>query len=193
LCSVSTLSSCSAQYGLAYSCKEGACVNKTTQTNTTINESVTNDSISSSGGGGGGGGSSGIRKNTPNSPKKISISSEDKSKIISENNEVSSQIPISESEEKVYATHSNGEQVEIKITPEEAIQSTNNLVGENTIEGVNVIESEEKVLYEIESVKEGKFLFIFNVDAKILTYVDVENGEVISIDKPWWSFLARLK
>jgi len=46
-----------------------------------------------------------------------------------------------------------------------------------------------RLVYELSGNKEGKFLGIFKIMAKVKAQVDAETGEV-KVIKPWWSFLA---
>lgn len=48
---------------------------------------------------------------------------------------------------------------------------------------------EAKPVYELTGNKNGKFLGIFKIIARVQAQVDAENGDV-KIIKPWWSFLA---
>lgn len=49
---------------------------------------------------------------------------------------------------------------------------------------------EAKAAYEVEVDKQGRFLGIFKIQARVQAQIDAESGEVISVKKPWWSFLA---
>lgn len=60
------------------------------------------------------------------------------------------------------------------------------------IEGVElkVIEEEEKPVYEIKGTQNAKLFWVFPVTIPVTTQVNVENGEIAKLEKPWWSFLA---
>ncbi|MEK6855322.1 MAG: hypothetical protein AABX73_03820 [Nanoarchaeota archaeon] len=87
---------------------------------------------------------------------------------------------------------SNGRKAEIKIMPETASQKAIERLGEL---GFNVTLKEvgsgdkTKAVYELTGNKEGKFLGIFKIIAKVRAQVDAETGDV-KVIKPWWSFLA---
>jgi len=87
---------------------------------------------------------------------------------------------------------SNGRKAEVKIMPETASQTAIDRLGDLgfTVElkevgkGLNV-----KPVYELTGNKQGKFLGIFKIMARIQAQVDAEDGK-IKVIKPWWSFLA---
>ncbi len=99
---------------------------------------------------------------------------------------------------------SNGRKAEIKIMPETASDNAIKRLGELnfTIELKEVGKEEnnggkiaEKMfpIYELTGNKEGKFLGIFKIIARVQAQVDAETGEVTKVIKPWWSFLATWK
>jgi hypothetical protein len=47
-----------------------------------------------------------------------------------------------------------------------------------------------QVVYNIEANKSGKFLGIFRTSMKVGAEVDPSTGEVLDVNKPWWSFLV---
>lgn len=87
---------------------------------------------------------------------------------------------------------SNGRKAEIKIMPETASQRAIERLGELgfTIELKEVGKGDEaKAVYELTGNKEGKFLGIFKIMARVQAQVDAETGDV-KVIKPWWAFLA---
>lgn len=101
---------------------------------------------------------------------------------------------------KLGAKISNGKYSEIKIMPDTASQiaierlrlkvcsQTNNC----TIELKEVGQGNQtKVHYEVQAEKEYKVLFLFKTKKKVIADIDSENGQVISVKKPWWAFLAK--
>ena len=48
-----------------------------------------------------------------------------------------------------------------------------------------------KVAYEITTEKGSRFLFLFKNKMTLKARIDAETGEIISIKRPWWAFLAR--
>lgn len=90
---------------------------------------------------------------------------------------------------------SNGRNSEIKIMPDTASERAIARLGEL---GFNITLKEvgsgnsSKAVYEATAEKQGKFLGLFKVNAKVSAEIDAETGEVISVHKPWWSFLAGI-
>lgn len=85
---------------------------------------------------------------------------------------------------------SNGRKAEIKIMPSTASERAIERLGELnfTIELKEV--GTDKVAYELTAEKEGKMLGLFKVRGKVSTEVDAETGEVVSVHRPWWAFMA---
>ena len=87
-------------------------------------------------------------------------------------------------------TLSNGRKAEIKIMPSTASERAIERLGELnfTIELKEV--GTDKVVYELTAEKEGRMLGLFKVKGKVSTEVDAETGEVVSVHRPWWAFMA---
>jgi len=89
-------------------------------------------------------------------------------------------------------TLGNGRQAEIKIMPETASARAIERLGELNFK-VELKEvgkgNETKAAYELTGNKQGKFLGIFKIMAKVKAQVDAETGDV-KVIKPWWSFLT---
>jgi len=95
----------------------------------------------------------------------------------------------SEENNKCYKNLSNGRKAEIKIMPETASAKAIERLGEL---GFNITLKEvgkDKVVYELTGNKQGKFLGIFKIMARVKAQVDAETGDV-KVIKPWWAFLA---
>lgn len=101
---------------------------------------------------------------------------------------------------KLEAKISNGKYSEIKIMPDTASQTAIERLKLKVCSQINncTIELKEvgqgnqtKVHYEVQAEKEYKVLFLFKTKGKIIADIDSENGQVISVKNPWWSFLAR--
>ncbi|OGJ22101.1 hypothetical protein A3K73_07465 [Candidatus Pacearchaeota archaeon RBG_13_36_9] len=87
---------------------------------------------------------------------------------------------------------SNGRKAEIKIMPETASQTAIGRLGELgfTVELKEVGKGTTvKPVYELTGNKQGKFLGIFKIMARVKAQVDAGTGDV-KVIKPWWSFLA---
>ncbi len=93
---------------------------------------------------------------------------------------------------KCMFTLSNGRKAEIKIMPETASERAIARLGELgfTIKLKEVGKGEDiQLVYELTGNKQGKFLGIFKIIARVQAQVDAEDGNV-KVIKPWWSFLA---
>ncbi len=78
---------------------------------------------------------------------------------------------------------------EIKNSPEEIKAKVADKV--SVINKIEIKEQNEKLLFYVSGVKKAKLLFIFPVSVKMEFQIDLEKGEIISIKKPWWSFLVK--
>ena len=102
-------------------------------------------------------------------------------------------------ETKLKVRLSNGKNAEIKVMPDVASETAlarlrlrvcseeNNC----TIELKEVGFGEQaKVAYEVQAQRHFRILGLFKTKAQVKAQVDAETGEVFSIKKPWWAFLA---
>ena len=91
-------------------------------------------------------------------------------------------------ENKLFIDTIEGKQ-EIKILP----NSASEIAIESVIQTVKEIELKEdaaKPVYSVKGTKQARILFIFPVTLEIETKIDAKKGNIISVKKPWWSFLA---
>lgn len=98
-----------------------------------------------------------------------------------------------ENESDLEVTDSEGKRHKIKVMPDRAsevaierLRSKNFTVELREIEHKNV----PRVVYVMESNKNGKFLGIFKTKVKVEGQIDPETGEVIGVNKPWWAVLV---
>ena len=115
-----------------------------------------------------------IEKSTPN---QLSIKTEKAVAVTSE------KLVIEES--KLYLMTSVGNK-QIKILPEEASELTEL----TTVKNIELKEEATKPVYSLKGTKQVKILFIIPISMGVEVKVDAETSEIISISKPWWSFLA---
>lgn len=88
---------------------------------------------------------------------------------------------------KIFVVTSKGSN-EIKVLPSTALIKAN-FTGK--ADKIHIEEAYDgKALYVVSGKKNGLFLLIFPVEAEIKVSIDVESGEIVSTEKPWWSFLA---
>lgn len=93
----------------------------------------------------------------------------------------------------------NGKDIELKIMPDSASQialeklklkvcsEKNNCTIQLKETGVG---EKAKLAYEMQIERHKKILWLFKTKALEKAEIDAETGEVISIKKPWWAFLA---
>ena len=98
---------------------------------------------------------------------------------------------------KLMTKLSNGQNAEIKIMPDVAAERALErlrlkVCNENcTIELKEVgIGNQIKAAYEVKTQKQAKIFGLFKTKMQIQTQVNAENGEIIRVNRPWWSFLA---
>jgi len=109
-----------------------------------------------------------------------------KAKIQIENKIVTTDKGIEIKESKLYIQTSVGPK-EVKILPEEA---SSNATAVTEISAIELKEESQQPIYSVKGTKQAKLLFIISVSMQIETKVSAESGNVISVKKPWWSFLA---
>lgn len=104
-----------------------------------------------------------------------------------------------EDKTKLMAEISNGKKAEIKVMPETASETAIERLGLKVCSQDNncTIELKEtgkgekaKPVYEVQAIREYRILWIFKVKSTVTAEISAENGEVLMVKKPWWSFLA---
>ena len=78
----------------------------------------------------------------------------------------------------------------INILPEEAVTEVIEYAKIESVKEVELKTENETAIYSISGTKKAKLLMVFPFEMEIKTKVNAETGEVISLEKPWWSFLA---
>ena len=69
----------------------------------------------------------------------------------------------------------------VEITkPEEEIQ----------LDKIELKERNEKPVYLVKTIKKARLFFLIPISMKIETQVNAQTGDVISVQKPWWSFFV---
>jgi len=93
---------------------------------------------------------------------------------------------------------SNGRFAEIKIMPDKvseialAVLRAKCEIRNCTLELKEVgIGNKTRLAYAIETEKQSRLFFIFKNKMIIRAQVDAETGEIISVKKPWWAFMAK--
>jgi len=77
---------------------------------------------------------------------------------------------------------------EIKVLPEEASSKVTNTTKVGAIE---LKEESQQPIYAVKGKTRAKLLFVIPISMPTETKVNAESGRIISVSKPWWSFLAR--
>lgn len=78
---------------------------------------------------------------------------------------------------------------QINVLPEEAI-GVSETPSKEVVKKIELKEESQKPIYSVKGIKQARLLFLIPVSMEVETKVDAEIGNVISVNKPWWSFLA---
>ncbi|HBE89668.1 MAG: hypothetical protein A3G57_03990 [Candidatus Andersenbacteria bacterium RIFCSPLOWO2_12_FULL_45_8] len=78
----------------------------------------------------------------------------------------------------------------INVMPEDAI-AVSETPNTELIKKIELKEEAQKPIYSVEGIKRAKLFFIISVSMQIETKISAEFGSIVSIKKPWWSFLTR--
>jgi hypothetical protein len=97
-------------------------------------------------------------------------------------------------------TMNNGQNKTIKVMPEVASEraiEALKLRNCNETQGCQIELKEvgqgnqTRLVYEMQSKRQGRFLGLFKTEIKVNSEIDVETGEVSERGKSWWAFLVR--
>ena len=88
---------------------------------------------------------------------------------------------------KIMMQTSSNSSKEINFMPEELYD----ILMLDSIENVELNEESENAVYSVIGTKKAKVLMVFPADMKVEAKVSAETGEIISMEKPWWGFLAK--
>ncbi len=92
---------------------------------------------------------------------------------------------------KLYTEISTGKK-QIILPEEAANEATENMqVDMGSVKSIELKEEDNKPVYYVKGAKKVKIISVIPATMKIKTKVNAENGEIISIKKSWWSFLAK--
>lgn len=99
-----------------------------------------------------------------------------------------------ENDSELRAVLSNGERARLRLLPDEARERILERLKALNIENMTLEEITDrnvpKVVYNIKTNKQGKFLGVFKLAMKVEGRVDPETGEILDINKPWWAILV---
>jgi len=102
---------------------------------------------------------------------------------------MSTNVQLYRSEEKLYGNFKNNQTKEIKILPDEAQERLKERT-RNKLENTN-IELDENGIYQIRAEKKARLFFLFPIKKHVQAKISSEDGEIIQIKNPWWGFLAK--
>ncbi len=88
---------------------------------------------------------------------------------------------------KLVMKTSTGQQ-QINILPKDAVDISN--MPQSSVKKVELKEKSQKPVYSVSGMRQARLFFIMPVSMEIDTEVDAGTGSIISVSKPWWSFLA---
>ena len=127
-------------------------------------------------------------------------SSADSSARVDTDVSVDSDIEItSEDGYEMSATTSDGTLVSILVTSREARDSAATTLDVQDCSNCTVRMEEERyngetrAVYNVETEKNAKLFGFINTNMETSANIDVETGAVLSVEKPWWSFLASVE
>ncbi|MBX4195998.1 hypothetical protein KW805_00210 [Candidatus Pacearchaeota archaeon] len=95
---------------------------------------------------------------------------------------------------------SNGRKADVKIMPDRASATALKRLRTKCENDNCTIELKEvgngnktRIAYEVRTEKDSRVFLIFNKKMVVAADVDAETGTIISVHKPWWSFIAKEK
>jgi len=71
------------------------------------------------------------------------------------------------------------------------LETANQETKTKTIKEIKVVEYKQLIIYEIDSEKPVKIIALIPANMNIVSKINVESGDIVNINKPWWSFLAK--
>lgn len=133
-----------------------------------------------------------------NSTRKIRFESEGRNESIEVESELEIDDDFEGNESELEAVASDGTRKRIRFLPEEARQRVRERLRVHADNVTNVSLEEvrhrnvPRVVYNIQANQNGRFLGIIKMALKSEVQVDPETGEVVEVNKPWWSFLVNV-
>jgi len=99
---------------------------------------------------------------------------------------VSTTQPVQIESSRLYMETSTGMQ-EVKISPTEASSMVPEAI---EVKGITLQESSQAAVYNISGTKEARIFFLIPVSFSVETQVSAQTGQIVSVQKPWWSIFA---
>jgi hypothetical protein len=99
-------------------------------------------------------------------------------------------------ESELKAVLSDGSSARIRVLPERAKEIALERLRARNVTNLTLEEIRHenipRVVYNIESNENGRFLGVFKLRLRTQAQIDTETGEIISINRPWWAFLVSV-
>jgi|TARA_B100002003_G_scaffold174776_1_gene162622 hypothetical protein len=119
------------------------------------------------------------------------------SEIVQSTSSIDPDIRLTESVDGVQASNDNGSffnpsinKVDVVISPELAVELSKELYEFEHVGEIKVVVYKKVSAYKVNFKMPAKLFAVVNIDANIITLVDLETGEILDVNKPWWSFIA---
>jgi len=78
----------------------------------------------------------------------------------------------------------------VSVLPNEAQNAAVTSAGITSVATTELKTEEQRPVYTVQGIREAKLLFFIPVSVQTTVKIDATSGEKVSIQKPWWSFLA---
>lgn len=98
---------------------------------------------------------------------------------------------------RLYMRLSDGRSAEIRVMPDVASETVlQRLRLKDCDEDCNIelrevdVGNQARMVYEAKAQRNSRVFGLFNVGMNVRAQVDAETGELVSVNKPWWAFLA---
>ena len=92
---------------------------------------------------------------------------------------------------KLFMKTSAGKEI-INVMPEEAFAlAVKSKIEVDSVQKIELKEKRGNPIYSINSEKQAKLFLLFPVNQRIQTEIDAQTAKILSVKKPWWSFLTR--
>ena len=75
---------------------------------------------------------------------------------------------------------------ELKLLPDQVISAAEF----DDIDEILIGEEQGEAVYSITGTKKALILFIIPKDAEVVQKISIDTGETISMERPWWHFMA---
>ncbi len=89
---------------------------------------------------------------------------------------------------RLFMETSSGEK-EVNVLLEEAIAAAD-ISDRKAVKKIELKEEAGNPVYELSEEKSVNFLFLIPVKMEFTTKINAQSGSVVSVEKPWWSFLV---